>query len=114
MHLHIYCNYECLWLYILNLPVNWCNTMPLQKFIRLTEMLTAKESTVGGWMRRFQNQMIWIVQHSCFFLRKASPQQKYDWLILLVDGADCRVCKFFPAHSLMGGSLMGTYSQNCI
>ena len=48
MHLHIYCNYECLWLYILNLPVNWCNTMPLQKFIRLTEMLTAKESTVGG------------------------------------------------------------------
>ena len=48
MHLHIYCNYECLWLYILNLPVYWCDTMHLLKFIRLTEMLTAKESTVGG------------------------------------------------------------------
>jgi len=46
MHLHIYCNYECLWLYILNLPVNWCNTMPLQKFIRLTEMPASEKSSV--------------------------------------------------------------------
>ena len=35
MHLHIYCNYECLWLYILNLPVNRFYPISLQKFIAL-------------------------------------------------------------------------------
>ena len=76
MHLHIYCNYECLWLYILNLPVNWCNTMPLQKFIRLTEMLTAEETAlcrIRRRMRRSQNQVVRIVQHFRFLLGEIPP-----------------------------------------
>ena len=55
---------EChLFLYILNLPVNWFHTIRLQKFIRLAEMPASEKSPVRRqwtWMRRCQDQMLWI------------------------------------------------------
>ena len=58
---------EChLFLYILNLPVNWFHTIRLQKFIRLAEMPASEKSPVRrqwAWMRCCQDQMLWIGQH---------------------------------------------------
>ena len=51
---------------LLYLPVNRFNSILFQELIRLAERPAAKESPVRGqraWMRRRQNQVLWIVEH---------------------------------------------------
>ena len=109
---------EChLFLYILNLPVNWFHTIRLQKFIRLAEMPASEKSPVsrkGAWMWCFQDQMLRIVKHGCFHLGRPAPEKKYDWTVLLVQDPDGGIGKLFPADPPVGIGLMGTDCQHCV
>lgn len=61
------------------LPVNRLHTVCFQKFICLTERLAPEESAICGkrtWMRRLQNQMIRIIQHCRFALRRSPHRIK--------------------------------------
>ena len=100
---------------ILNLPINWLYSFFLQKFIRLTEMLTSEKSAVRRQrtgMRCCQDKMLGIGKHRDLALGRSAPQQIDDGPILLIDCPNHGICKLLPASALMGIRLMGAYSQN--
>ena len=65
-------------------------------------------------MGRLQNQVSGIREHRLFHLCGTPPQDKHDWPVLLIQNADCRVRKLFPANPSMGIRLVGTHGQNRI
>src|SRR5699024_8443765 len=73
------------------LPVDRLDLMEFQKFICLTEVAAAKKSAVGGQrarVRRFQDQMLWIIQHRFLTLCRTPPKHEDDRPILLIQNAD--------------------------
>ena len=99
------------------LPVNRLHAVCFQEFICLTERLAPEESSICGKrtrMRRLQNQMIRIIQHCRFALRRSPPQDKDNGTILPVQCHNRCIGKFFPSDSPMRVSFMRTHSKNRI
>ena len=68
--------FSYIFLYIFYLPVDWFQTIGNKKFVCFTEMFTSEKSPVSRqrtWMRCLQNQMLRIIQHGFFHLRRTSP-----------------------------------------
>ena len=73
-------------------------------------MAAAEEAAVSGKrtrVRRFQNEVLRIVQHGFFHLSGSSPEQEHDRPILFVENPDRRVGELLPADALMGIGLVG-------
>ena len=116
-HSKQFCLLFCLLLCpVLDLPVDRCQSVCLQKHIRLAEMLTSEKAAVcreRTWMRCFQDQMLWIiVQHRFFHLCRSAPQQKDHRAVLLIQDADGCIGKFFPSNPPVGICLMCTHGEN--
>ena len=95
---------------VLNLPVNWLDSICLQEFVALTEVMTSEESAVGGKWRRmwcFQNQVLWIVQHLFLGAGKGTPEHEDNWTVFLIDLLNYGVGELLPALILMGSSCVG-------
>lgn len=89
--------------------------MRSQKFICLAEMTASEKSPVSRQrtrMRRLQNQMLRIVQHTLFHLCRTSPKQEDDRAVLLIQYLNRCVCELFPTDSSVGIRLVGPDSQN--
>ena len=92
--------FSYIFLYIFYLPVDWFQTIGNKKFVCFTEMFTPEKSPVGRqrtWMRCLQNQMLRIIQHGFFHLRRTSPEQKYNRTVLLIQNLDRSIRKLLPA-----------------
>ena len=99
------------------LPVNWLQAMFLQKGICLAEMTASEKSAEcrqRTGMRCFQNQVVWIVQHTLFHLCRSSPQKEYHGTVLFIQNTNRRIRKLLPADPSVRIGLVGPYSQNCI
>ena len=77
--------------------------------------MAAEKSTVCRERTRMsghQHQMLWIVDHLFFPLRRTAPEDKDHRSILLCEYLDRCIGKLFPADFLVGICLMRTYSQH--
>ena len=95
---------------VLDLPVNWLDSICLQEFVALTEVMTSEESAVGGQWRRmwcFQNQVLWIVHHLFLGAGKGTPEHEDNWTVFLIDLLNYGVGELLPALILMGSSCVG-------
>ncbi len=92
-----------------NLPVDRLHAVRLQKCVCLAERLAAEEPSVcrqWAWMRRFQYEVVRIVQHPFFTLRRAPPQNKHNRPVLSVERHNRRIRKFLPADPPVGVRLV--------
>ena len=76
-----------------------------------------EEAAVSGKrtrVRRFQNEVLRIVQHGFFHLSGSSPEQEHDRPILFVENPDRRVGELLPADALMGIGLVGPDREHSV
>lgn len=55
-----------------------------------------------------------IGEHFCLFPGRPAPEHKNNRMILFIEDADDRICKFLPADPTVGKGLMRTNRQNSI
>ncbi len=65
-------------------------------------------------MGRRQDQVLRIVQHRLFPLRRSSPEDKHDRAVLTVEHCDRGVRELLPSDPPVGVRLMGAHCQDSV
>ena len=104
-------------LYILYLPVYWCDAACSEEFVAALKVITPEKASIcgkGAWVRRLEYQVLRVIQHGLLTSGEAAPKHEYYRSVFFVYLADHGVGKVLSALSLMGSCCVGTDGEDCI